>query len=94
MYNTFWMKICRKTLWDCLGPENVQMLPGPPKMSIVGNDCFSFANYNDQPQGWELNSHAHCTVHLFKFVTGDGGEIKECTLDVLNIDRGSLVLIL
>jgi hypothetical protein len=34
-----------------LRPERVQTSPGPPKMSIAGNDCFSFANYNDQPEG-------------------------------------------
>jgi hypothetical protein len=28
------------------------------------------------------------------FMDGDGGETKQCTLDVLNIDRGFLVLML
>jgi hypothetical protein len=28
------------------------------------------------------------TVHLFWFMGGDGGETKQCTLDVTNRDRG------
>jgi hypothetical protein len=53
------------------------------------NDCFSLANYNDWPRCWELNSLSLLTVHLFRFMGGgDGRATKECTLDVLNTNKG------
>jgi hypothetical protein len=39
------------------------------------------------PRCWELNSLWLCTVHLFTFMGGDGGETKQCTLNVLSTDR-------
>jgi hypothetical protein len=51
-----------------------------------------FANYNDRPRWWELNSLSLISfgkVHLFRFMGGVGivGETEECTLDVINTDR-------
>jgi hypothetical protein len=55
---------------------------------FLSNDSFSLANYNDWPEWRESNSHSFCTVHVLRFMGGDGGESKQCTPDALNTDRG------
>jgi hypothetical protein len=72
-----------ETAW---GLEKCTCYQGPPRVAVGGNDCFSLANYSHWPRWWELNSLSLSTVHLFRVMGGDGGEI--CTLDVLNADRG------
>ncbi len=49
------------------------------------NDCFSLANCKTSPGAAEsCTVSLTCAIHLFKFMGADGGEIKECILDVLN----------
>ncbi len=58
------------------------------KWVFLSNDSFSLANYNDWPKWGESNSQSLCTVRLLRCMGGDGGESKQCTLDVLNTHRG------
>jgi hypothetical protein len=70
-----------ETAW---GLEKCTCYQGPPRAPVAGNgtfsaenDCFSSANYNDWSRRWELNSPSLCTVHLFRFMGGDGRETKQ-----------------
>jgi hypothetical protein len=88
LYSTAWMKFAETHSQRPWGLKKCTCYRGPPRAPVAWNDCFSLANYNDWPRWWELNSLSLSTTDLFRFMGGDGGETKPCTLDVLNNDTG------